>query len=83
MSDVWKVLTMIYFRQFNDNTESYTTDILHNSIIHLLHELPGPKLTQTYFILQHIPNLHIQLVKNAPEDGPVRSVTCRANIRDE
>ena len=23
-------------------------------------------------------SLHIQLVKNAPEDGPVRSETCRA-----
>ena len=31
----------------------------------------------------HIPNLRIQLVQNAPEDGPVRSETCRANIRDE
>ena len=30
-----------------------------------------------------IPNLHIQLVKNAPEDGPVRSETCQANICDE
>ena len=34
-------------------------------------------------ILQHIPNLHIQLVKNTPEDGPVRSETCGADIRDE
>ena len=31
-------------------------------------------------ILQHIPNLHIQFVKNAPEDGSVRSETCRANM---
>ena len=31
----------------------------------------------------HIPNLHIQLVQNAPDDGPVRSETCRANICDE
>ena len=38
-----------------------------------------------YFIYAyyHIPNLHIELVKNAPEDGPVRSETCRANICDE
>ena len=34
-------------------------------------------------VLQHIPNLHIQLVKNAPEDGPLRSETCRANISAE
>ena len=52
-------------------------------IIHLLHELTVPTLIQTYFILQHIPNLHIQLVQNAPDDGPVRSETCRANICDE
>ena len=31
----------------------------------------------------HIPNLRIQLVKNAPDDGSVRSETCRANISDE
>ena len=43
----------------------------------------GRILIQTYFILLHIPNLHIQLVQNAPDDGPVRSETCRANIRDE
>ena len=30
-----------------------------------------------------IPNLHIQLVQNAPDDGPVRSETCRANISAE
>ena len=28
-------------------------------------------------------NLRIQLVKKAPDDGPVRSETCRANISDE
>ena len=37
-------------------------------------------LLDTYY---HISNLYIQLVKNAPEDGPVKSETCRANIRDE
>ena len=26
--------------------------------------------------------MRIQLVKNAPDDGPVRSETCRANTRD-
>ena len=31
----------------------------------------------------HIPNLRIQLVQNAPDDGPVRSETCRANISAE
>ena len=31
----------------------------------------------------HIPNPQIELVTNAPEDGPVRSETCRANICDE
>ena len=40
-------------------------------------------LIQTYFILHHIPNLHIQLVKNAADDGLVRSETCRAKVRDE
>ena len=30
-----------------------------------------------------IPNLRIQLVKNAPDGGPVRSETCRANISAE
>ena len=74
---------MIYFNQFIDNTQSYTTDIHHNFIVHLLHELTSLTLIQTYFILQHIPNLHIQLVKNAPDDGPVRTETCRANICDE
>ena len=34
-------------------------------------------------VLQHIPNLRIQLVQNAPDDGPVRPETCRVNIRDE
>ena len=28
-------------------------------------------------------NLRIQLVQNAPDDGPVRSETCRANISAE
>ena len=28
-------------------------------------------------------SLRIQLVKNAPDDGPMRSETCRANIYDE
>ena len=28
----------------------------------------------------HIPNLRIQLVQNASDDGPMRSETCRANI---
>ena len=31
----------------------------------------------------HVPNLHIQLVQNAPDDGPMRSETCRANISAE
>ena len=31
----------------------------------------------------HIPKLRIQLVQNAPDDGPVRSETCRANISSE
>ena len=31
----------------------------------------------------HIPNQHIQLVQNAPDDGPMRSETCRANISAE
>ena len=31
----------------------------------------------------HIPNLQIQLVRNAPDDGPMRSETCRANISAE
>ena len=28
-------------------------------------------------------SLHIQLVQNSPDDGPMRPETCRANIRDE
>ena len=32
-------------------------------------------------VLQHKPNLQIQLVQNAPDDGPVRSETCGANIK--
>ena len=32
---------------------------------------------------RHVPNLQIQLVQNAPDDGPVRSETRRANTRDE
>ena len=28
-------------------------------------------------------SLRIQLVENAPDDGPLRSETCRANIHDE
>ena len=36
-----------------------------------------------YYAYYHITNLHIQLVQNAPDDGLVRSETCRANIRDE
>ena len=31
----------------------------------------------------HIPNLQMQLVQNAPDDGPVRSETCRANLSAE
>ena len=31
----------------------------------------------------HIPHLRIQLVKDAPDDGPVRSETCRTNISAE
>ena len=76
-------LTIIHFSQFIENTQSYTTEIYHNFIVHLLGEIPWPTLIQTYFILQHIPNLHIQLVQNAPEDGPVRSETCRAKVCDE
>ena len=34
-------------------------------------------------VLLDIPNLQIQLVQNAPDDGPVRSETCRTNICDE
>ena len=73
---------MIYFSQFKDNTQSHTTDLYHNFIIHLLHKL-DQSLIQTYFILQHIPDLRIQLVKDAPDDGPMRSETCRANISVE
>ena len=28
-------------------------------------------------------SLHIQLVQNAPDDGPLRSETCRGNISAE
>ena len=31
----------------------------------------------------HITNLRIQLVQEAPDDGPMRSETCRTNISDE
>ena len=73
---------MIYFSQFNNNAQSYTKGLYHSFITHLLHKL-DQSLIQTSFILQHIPNLQIQLVQNAPDDGPVRSETCRVNIRDE
>ena len=36
-----------------------------------------------YYAYYHIPNKRIQLVRNAPDDGPLRSETCRANTRDE
>ena len=45
------------------------------------HEVTAGRVEQ--YAYYHITNLHIQLVKNAPEDGPVRSETCRANICDE
>ena len=73
---------MIYFSQFNNNTQSCTTDLYHSFIIHVFHKL-GQSLIQIYFILQHIPNLRIQLVENAPDDGPVRLETCRADISAE
>ena len=41
-----------------------------------------PLLRRVVRVLPHT-NLRIQLVKYAPEDGPVRSETCRANICDE
>jgi hypothetical protein len=66
---------MMYFSQFNNNTRSHTTGICHNLI-----SQTETTLIPTYFILHHIPNLHIQLVQNAPDDGPVRSETCRANV---
>ena len=75
------VLTMIYFSQFS-NTQSHTTDLYHNFIIHLLHKL-DQSLVQIYLLLKHIPNQHIQLVRNAPDDGPMRSETCRTNISAE
>ena len=68
--------------QFNNNTPSHTTDTHYSFIMHLLHKL-DQSLIKTYFILQYIPNLQIQLVRNAPDDGPVRSETCRANICNE
>ena len=76
------VLTMTYFSQLNNNTQPYTTDIYHKFIIRLLHEL-NQSLIQIYFILQHMSNLQIELVQNTPDDGPMRSETCRANILDE
>ena len=36
-----------------------------------------------YYAYYHIPNLRIQFVQNAPDDGPMRSETCRANISAE
>ena len=38
---------------------------------------------QIWYVAIRALNLHIQLVKNSPEDGTVRSETCRANICDE
>ena len=38
---------------------------------------------QIWYEYYHIPNPQIQLVQNAPDDGPMRSETCRANISDE
>ena len=35
------------------------------------------------YAYHHITNPRIQLVKNAPDDGPMRSETCRANISAE
>ena len=34
-------------------------------------------------LLDHMPNLRIQLVQNAPDDEPMRSETCRGNISAE
>ena len=34
-------------------------------------------------VLPHTKSAHTACKKNAPEDGPVRSETCRANIYDE
>ena len=34
----------------------------------------------TYFVLLHIPNLNIELVQNVPDDGSMRSETCRAKL---
>ena len=36
-----------------------------------------------YSAYYHIPNLRIQLVQDAPDDGPVKSETCRANVSAE
>jgi hypothetical protein len=67
-------------RQFYDNTpHNHTqTDIPHNFTINLIHT---HNLTITHTYLIYIPAQNkirnVQLV-NAPEDGPVRSETCRA-----
>ena len=43
-------------------------------------DLTGPSSGAFYKLYYHIPNQQIELVQNAPDDGPVRSETCRANI---
>ena len=35
------------------------------------------------YVYYHIPSLQIQLVKSAPDGGPMSSETCRANISAE
>ena len=43
----------------------------------------GPHRTTRHvqqYAYYHIPNLQIQLVQNAPDDGPMMSETCRADI---
>ena len=41
--------------------------------------VPAGRVEQyTYY---HIPNLEIQLVQNAPDDGPLQSETCRAKLK--
>ena len=34
-------------------------------------------------VVPHTKSAHRACKQNAPDDGPVRSETCRANIRDE
>ena len=97
-SDYWNIYAVQQYTQIVLMNEFYSSGMLARHVSDLIGPSSGAFCTscisRLWFVVIRVlldtssryevtARLRIRLVQNAPDNGPMRAETCRANIRDE